>query len=337
MIIENKSYKEGISKNKYIEIPNRIVIAPQAGFTNLAFRKIMKRFNAGLLYTEMISAKGLLYENDKTYTLCEIDSQEHPVSLQLFGGEKEDLVKAAMIIDKGNDCDIIDFNMGCPIKKVLRSDSGSKMMLDIEKTADIVRAVVANVSKPVSVKFRAGWDRDNINCVEFAKAMEKAGASIIAIHGRTKSDLYAGECNLDYIKDVKEAVSIPVIGNGDIKSIEDAQRMFQYTNCDMVMIGRGCVGNPWLIRDLVDYFDGKEIKSSPTASERIKVMCEHYEELLKIKSEKIATMEMRSLASRYIKGVSSSKDFKIGLIKCTTKKEFYENIEENLLKDEFVL
>ena len=337
MIIKNRSYKEGISKNKYIETPNNIIVAPQAGFTNLAYRKIMKNFKAGLVYTEMISAKGLIYENDKTFDLCQIDPKEHPVSLQIFGGELEDLVRAAKIIDKETDCDIIDINMGCPIKKVLKSNSGSKMMIDIENTYKITKAVVESVSKPVSVKFRAGWDHDSINCVEFAKAMEKAGVSLIAIHGRTKSDLYAGKCNLDYIKQVKEAVSIPVIGNGDIKTIEDAEKMFEYTKCDAIMIGRASVGNPWFIRDLVDYFDKRETSPAPTKEERIEVMLNHYEELLKIKSEKIATMEMRSLASHYIKGVQNSKDFKIGLIKCVTKEEFYNNVKDNLLNKENVI
>lgn len=337
MKIENRSYKEGKSKYKYIEIPNKIVIAPQAGFTNLAFRKIMKKFKAGLVYTEMISAKGLLYENEKTFDLCAIDQSEHPVSLQLFGGELEDLVKAAKIIDEKVDCEFIDINMGCPIKKVLRSDSGSKMMVDVEKTYQITKAVVEAVSKPVSVKFRAGWDHEHINCIEFAQAMEKAGVSLIAIHGRTKSDLYSGSCNLSFIKQVKEAVSIPVIGNGDVKTIEDAVRMFEETNCDMIMVGRASVGNPWFIRELVDYFDGKVLESSPTKEERVAVMLEHYEELLKIKTEKIATMEMRSLASHYVKGVQNSKEFKIGLIKCSTKEEFYRNVKENLINKENVI
>lgn len=337
MKIENRSYKEGKSKHKYIEIPNKVVIAPLAGFTNLAFRKVAKKYGAGLVYTEMISAKGLLYENDKTFSLCQIDESEHPVSLQLFGGEKEDLVKAAKIIDEKVDCEFIDINMGCPIKKVLRSDSGAKMMLDIDKSYEIVKAVVEAVTKPVSVKFRAGWDHEHINCVEYAKAMEKAGASLIAIHGRTKSDLYAGKCNLEFIKKVKGAVSIPVIGNGDIKSVEDAQRMLEYTGCDMIMIGRASVGNPWFVRELVNYFEGNKPLLQPTKEERITEMSYHYEELLKIKSEKIATMEMRSLASHYIKGVSNSKDFKIGLIKCVTKEQFYRNIKDNLLNKENVI
>ena len=217
------------------------------------------------------------------------------------------------------------------IKKVLKSESGSKMLVDIDKTVDIVKAIVENVEKPVSCKIRAGWDHSTINCAELAKRLEAVGVSLIAIHGRTKSDLYTGKCNLDYIKAVKEAVSIPVIGNGDINSIEDAKRMFEYTKCDGIMIGRGCIGNPWLIRDLVDYFNNQPVKEPPTKEERIEMMLYHYEELLKIKPEKIATIEMRSLASHYTKGISSSKAFKIGLINCTTKEAFYENVKYNLL------
>lgn len=318
-------------KIKNIITKNNIISAPLAGYTNLAFRKVLQKANVGLVYTEMISAKGLLYDNDKTWELTTIDDDEHPIALQLFGGDKEDLVKAAIKIDQETNCDIIDINMGCPIKKVLKSESGSKMLVDIEKTVDIVKAVVENVEKPVSCKIRAGWDHSTINCAELAKRLEAVGVSLIAIHGRTKSDLYTGKCNLDYIKAVKEAVSIPVIGNGDINSIEDAKRMFEYTKCDGIMIGRGCIGNPWLIRDLVDYFNNQPVKEPPTKEERIEMMLYHYEELLKIKPEKIATIEMRSLASHYTKGISSSKAFKIGLINCTTKEAFYENVKCNLL------
>ena len=311
-----------------IDLKNKVVVAPLAGYTNLAYRKIMKKHNAGLVYTEMISCKGLLYDNDKTWYLTKIDEGEHPVSLQLFGGEKEDLVRACKMIDENSDCDIIDINMGCPNKKVLKCFSGSYMLKDIDKTIDIVEEICKVCKKPVSVKIRLGWDHSSINCVEFAKRLEKAGVKLIAIHGRTKSDLYSGKCNLDYIKKVKEAVKIPVIGNGDIKTVDDALYMLEYTGCDAVMIGRAAIGNPWLIEEIDCRLNNKEF-TPPTFEDRIQTMLEHYELLLDLKGEKIATMEMRSIAGHYVKGVNNTKDFRIGLINCKTKKDFLENL--NLL------
>ena len=311
-----------------IEIKNAIVLAPLAGYTNQAYRKIINEFGAGLVYTEMISAKGLIYENDKTWELTEVSDYEHPIALQLFGGSAEDLVKAAIMIDQRSKADIIDINMGCPVKKVIKADSGVKMMLDINKAASIVEQVVKAVTKPVSVKIRAGWDQKTINCREFAQAMEKAGAAMITIHGRTKSDLYGGQVNLDYIKMVKDSVKIPVIGNGDIRSIRDALKMMEYTKVDGIMIGRGTFGNPWLIRDLVDYFSGKTTEALPTKAEKIAMIRKHFNELLAIKVEKIAVLEMRTLAAWYVKGFSYGKEFKQKLVNINTKEAM------NLLIDE---
>ncbi|HKM30342.1 MAG TPA: tRNA dihydrouridine synthase DusB [Bacilli bacterium] len=311
-----------------VEIKNAIVLAPLAGYTNQAYRKIIKEFGAGLVYTEMISAKGLIYENDKTWELTEVSDYEHPIALQLFGGSAEDLVKAAIMIDQRSKADIIDINMGCPVKKVIKADSGVKMMLDINKAASIVAQVVKAVTKPVSVKIRAGWDQKTINCREFAQAMEKAGAAMITIHGRTKSDLYGGQVNLDYIKMVKDSVKIPVIGNGDIRSIKDALKMIEYTKVDGIMVGRGTFGNPWLIRDLVDYFSGKTTEALPTKAEKIAMIRKHFNELLAIKVEKIAVLEMRTLAAWYVKGFSYGKEFKQKLVNINTKEAM------NLLIDE---
>jgi nifR3 family TIM-barrel protein len=219
------------------------------------------------------------------------------------------------------DADIIDINMGCPVRKVLKAESGCLLLTNPDKVYQMVSEVVKNVSKPVSVKIRAGWDHNNINCIETSQAIEKAGASLIAIHGRTKSDLYSGKVNLDYIKMVKDNVKIPVIGNGDIRSIEDAVKMFEYTNVDFIMVGRGSFGNPWVIRDLVDYFDGKIVKPKPTEIEKIEMCEKHFFKLLEIKPEKLAVLEMRSLASWYVKGISNNKDFKQKLINITRKEE----------------
>lgn len=314
-------------------IKDKIVIAPLAGYTNLAFRKIVKEMGASLVYTEMVSAKGLIYENEKTFEYLKTTPFEHPLAVQIFGGDIEEMKKAAEIVFKEGCADILDINMGCPVKKVLKQEAGSKMLLDVDKIYQMVKALVDISPIPVSCKIRAGWDHQSINCVEVAKAIEKAGASLITIHGRTRSDLYGGKVNLDFIKMVKDAVSIPVIGNGDIKSIDDAKRMLEYTNCDAVMIGRGSLGDPWLVRDLVDYFKGETLKNKPTIDDRIAMMKYHFEELKKIKAEYIAILEMRSLAAWYVRSVPRNKQFKLALNKITTGKEFYELLD-TLKKDD---
>lgn len=310
---------------KYLE--NKIVVAPLAGYTNLAFRKIAKEMGASLVYTEMVSAKGLIYENDKTFDYLKTIPFEHPLAVQIFGGDIEEMKRAAKIIFDIGCADILDINMGCPVKKVLKQEAGSKMLLDIEKIYQMVKALVEISPIPVSCKIRAGWDHQSINCVEVAKAIEKAGASLITIHGRTRSDLYGGKVNLDFIKMVKDEVNIPVIGNGDIKSIADAEKMIAYTGVDAVMVGRGSLGDPWLIRDLVDHYQGKEIKEKPTIDERIEMMKYHFEELKKIKAEYIAILEMRSLAAWYVRSVPNNKAFKLALNKVNTSEEFYKLLD----------
>ena len=315
-------------KIKNVEIKNKIVLAPLAGYTNLSYRKIMKEMGVGLVYSEMISARGLVYENDKTFELTKVSSFEHPISMQVFSGDVDSLIKAAIIIDKETDADIIDINMGCPVRKVLKANAGSYLIRDKELVYQMVRGVVENVSKPVSVKIRAGWDHSNINAVEIAQEIERAGASLIAIHGRTRSDIYTGKVNLDYIKMVKDSVSIPVIGNGDIRSITDAIRMFTYTGVDMIMVGRGSFGNPWLIRDLVDYFAGNPQKRGPTNLEKIEMCEKHFNYLLEDKHEKIAVLEMRSLAGWYFKGIENVKQYRHKLINMTKKEDIFNLLNE---------
>jgi len=314
----------------------KLIIAPLAGYTNTVYRKIMKNMGADLVFSEMISAKGLLYDNQKTWELTKIDSLEKPVALQLFGSDIEEMVAAARLIDQKTDCDIIDINMGCPVKKVLNANSGSYLLKDEQKIFDIVNSVVKAVKKPVSVKIRAGWDHNSINCVAVAKQIEKAGASLITIHGRTKSDLYRGHVNLDYIKMVKDSVKIPVIGNGDIKSVDDVKKMLAYTNVDAVMIGRGTLGNPWLIKEIYCYFH-KLPFIAPTPQEKIAMMVYHLEELSKLKGERIAILEMRSLASWYVRGINGNKAFKQELVKIETKSEFYEAVNNLNKVNEFVV
>ena len=309
-------------------LKGKVVLAPLAGYTNIAYRKIAKTMGACLVYSEMVSAKGLIYENDKTMEYLNTIPMEHPIAIQIFGGDPDELVRAAkIVIDSGN-ADIIDINMGCPVKKVLKQNAGSALLKDPDKVYEIVKRIVEISNVPVSVKIRAGWDHDSINCVEVAKKAEQAGASLITIHGRTKSDLYSGKVNLDYIKMVKDSVNIPVIGNGDIKTVEDAKRMMEYTGCDAVMVGRATLGNPWFIKELVNYFNGiPDYQVDATREERIEMIKYHFEELKKIKDEHIAILEIRSLAAWYVKGLRNVKRFKLALNKVKTSIEFY-----NLLK-----
>ena len=314
------------------ELKNKVIIAPLAGYTNYSYRKIMREFGASLCYTEMISAKGINFKNKRTLEMTKVKEDDHLVNMQLFGGTKEDLVKAAIYIDKYSDCDIIDLNMGCPVKKVLKAKSGSYLLKDPDNIYEIVKAVVESVSKPVTVKIRLGQTKNTINVLEVAKKIEKAGASAICIHGRTQSDLYKGKANYDYIRIVKEQVKIPVIANGDIKSIEDAEYVLDYTKCDAIMIGRSSIGNPWLIQNIVNHFEGKEL-FEPTDIERIQMVKKHYELLKNEMGAKLAILNLRSLFSRYLKGLDV-KEYKLRLMKITKEQEMNDLFKEMEVKYE---
>lgn len=316
-----------------VAIANQVVIAPMAGISNAAFRSICKKFGAGLICAEMVSDKAIYYDNQKTIGMMQVNADEHPMSMQLFGHDIETMVHAAKILDKETDCDIIDINMGCPVNKVIKANAGSALMKEEDHAALIVKAIVAAVDKPVTVKMRAGWDASHINAVSLAKKVEAAGAKAISVHGRTRVQMYEGCADWSIIKQVKESVSIPVIGNGDIKSVDDMKRMLEETGCDAVMIGRGILGDPWLIKECVDYLEKGIVKQEVSYLEKFALAREHAKRLCELKGEHIGIREMRGHATWYIKGLPSSHTVKENL----SKMESYEEMDQILLAYEHKL
>lgn len=310
-----------------IEIANQVVIAPMAGISNPAFRVICKEFGAGLIYTEMVSDKALYYENEKTIGMTDVEEGEHPLTMQIFGHDIETMVYAAKLLDTKTDCDIIDINMGCPVTKIVKSQAGSALMKDVDHAIKMTKAVVEAVEKPVTVKMRIGWDMDQITCVDLAKGLEAVGVKAIAVHGRTKKQMYEGHADWSYIKQVKEAVTIPVMGNGDIKSGEDAKRMLDETGCDAVMIGRGVLGDPWLIKEVVHYLDtGKQLP--PVSMEEKFMMARlHAKRLCNLKGEYVGMREMRGHAAWYVKGLPGSHKLKDALTKMETFDEMNQILD----------
>lgn len=312
-----------------VEIKNRIVLAPMAGISNTSYRKIIKEMGAGLIYAEMVSDKAIMYANEKTFDLLKMSEEERPITQQIFGSDVESFVIAAKEIERRMHPDIIDINMGCPVPKVaVRAQAGSALLKDPDKIFEIVKAVVNAVSVPVTVKIRSGWDEKHINAVEVAKRCEEAGASAIAIHARTRSQGYSGKADWSIIKQVKENVSIPVIGNGDVTSPELAKKMLDETNCDAVMIGRGVLGNPWLIRECVEYLETGKVTSEVTLIDKVNMMKRHYKLLLEDKCEKAAILEIRSFIIWYLKGMPKSKEIKNLICQCKTSEEMFKIIDE---------
>ncbi|MFD1362553.1 tRNA dihydrouridine synthase DusB [Lentibacillus salinarum] len=289
-----------------ITIPNRVVLAPMAGVSNYAFRLTVKEFGAGLVCAEMVNDKGINNKNEKSMNMLYIDEDEMPMSLQIFGGAKDSLVQAAQFVDQYTNASIIDINMGCPAPKVTKCDAGSKWLLDPDKIYRMVSAVVANVDKPVTVKMRSGWDDDHIYALDNARAIEDAGAKGLGLHGRTRLQMYEGSADWDIIKQVKQTVDIPVIGNGDIDSPQVAKQRLDETGVDAIMIGRAALGNPWIIYQVVKYLETGELVTNPSPKEKIDVCLLHMDRLIKLKGEKIAIMEMRKHAAWYLKGLKGN-------------------------------
>lgn len=293
-----------------ITIKNQVVLAPMAGISNSAYRRICKEMGCGLVYAEMVSDKAIMYGNQKTLDMLKMTDEERPLAQQIFGTDVDSFVKAAIYVYENMHPDIIDINMGCPVPKVaLRAQAGSALLKNPDKIFEIVKAVVEAVPIPVTVKIRSGWDYEHINAVEVAKIIEKAGASAICVHPRTRSQGYSGKADWNIIRQVKESVLIPVIGNGDIKTPMDAKRMLSETHCDAIMIGRGVLGNPWLIKNTLRYLNGEEL-FPVTIEDRIKMCLKHLNLLKELKDEKIACLEIRNHIGWYFKGIKGSNDIK---------------------------
>ena len=319
-----------------IEIKNNVVLAPMAGISNSAYRTIIKEMGCGLIYAEMVSDKAITYGSKKTIDMLYMTDFERPISQQIFGSDKESFIKSAKYIYENMKPDIIDINMGCPVPKVaVRAQAGSALLKDPDKVYEIVKAVKEAVPCPVTVKIRSGWDENSINAVEIAKVIEKAGADAIAVHPRTRAQGYSGKANWNIIKEVKENVNIPVIGNGDILTCYDAKRMLDETGCDAIMIGRGVLGNPWLIKECIDYLENGKDPEEVSVEEKINMIKYHIELLRKTKCDKLALLEIRSHASWYLKGIKNSSKLRTNICKAKNIEELLNLIEEFLREKKY--
>ena len=297
-----------------VEIKNNVFLAPMAGITDMAYRLICKEFGAGLTYTEMVSAKGIYYNDEKTQLLTKVDERERPVAIQIFGSDPDIMADVAQKMSEK--AEIIDINMGCPAPKVVKNDDGSKLMLNPQLIDEITYKVVKASKVPVTVKIRKGWNDSNVNAIEIAQILEKNGISAVAVHGRTREQFYSGNADWDIIKKVKQSVNIPVIGNGDVVDFESAEKMVKYTGCDAVMIGRAALGNPWIFKEVLER---QKVEVSP--KELFKVISKHYDLLTDLKGEYIAVREMRKHISWYIKGLSSATQIRKQINELESKEE----------------
>lgn len=310
-----------------VKIENPSVLAPMAGVTDLAFRLLAKEMGCGLVVSEMVSAKGLLYENCRTKELIRIDPRERPTAIQLFGSVPDELAEAARRV-AASGADIIDFNMGCPTHKIVRNGEGSALLRFPELAEKILKAMVAAVDIPVTVKIRAGWDENSINAVEIAKRAEQAGVSAIAVHGRTREQFYGGNADWEIIRQVKRAVTIPVIGNGDVRTVHDAERLLLETGCDGVMVGRAACGNIWIFRQIAEYLKEKNIPPPPSFAERGTTMLRHLDMLTELKGEHIAIREMRRHAVCYVKGFPRSAELRTRFNQALKREDFRQILDD---------
>ncbi|MFB8726108.1 tRNA dihydrouridine synthase DusB [Enterococcus casseliflavus] len=317
-----------------VEIPNRVVVAPMAGITNSAFRVTVKEFGAGLVVCEMISDRGIQLRNKKTLEMLFIDETEHPLSIQIFGGNKASLVEAAQFVAENTTADIIDINMGCPVNKIIKAEAGAKWLLDPDKVYEMVHAVSSAIDKPVTVKMRIGWDEQHVFAVENAQAAEAAGAAAIGMHGRTRVQMYEGSADWDVLKQVKQSITIPFMGNGDVKTPEDAKRMLEEVGADAVMIGRAALGNPWMIHRTKQYLETGELLPELTPREKISTAKLHLERLADLKGEKIASREFRQHAAYYLKGISRAAKVKAAINQAEDKQTIFDLLDAFVEKTE---